>query len=491
MTTPTTPNDPFGGGRPAANRPGSPVRPLAHGAPRLDTPPGPRPHPTDPHRLWRIVVALVVVAAALGGFAIAYAVSRSQPSTAASVAVPLGGSNGLKTSNPGEAPTGVGSPSGAGAGSPAFGNSGGANFGSGNSGTGSGNSGSGGFGFPGFGQPPSAGGSGNSGAGSSVGSGSPPNVAAIATKVSPALVDINVTFGYVGASGAGTGIVLTSRGEVLTNNHVINGATSISVVDVGNGKTYHAVVKGYDRTRDIAVIQLEGASGLATATIGNSAGVVVGGGVVAVGNAGGSGGTPSSAGGSITGVNQAITARDDLDGTSEQLAGLLATNADVQPGDSGGALADAHGAVVGMTTAGSSGFSFSGTSGRGFAIPIAEALGAAKTIESGRGTSTIHVGATALLGIRVLSRGSFGGATTPKSSGATVSSVVAGSAAARAGLAAGDTITSLGGRRVASPNALSELLVPHHPGDGVVVGYTDSAGKTHSTTVTLASGPPA
>jgi S1-C subfamily serine protease len=309
--------------------------------------------------------------------------------------------------------------------------------------------------------------------------------------VSPALVDINVTFGYARASGAGTGIVLTGNGEVLTNNHVINGATSISVTDIGNRKTYRAVVKGYDRAHDVAVIQLQGAARLATATIAPPSAAVVGAGVVAVGNAGGSGGTPSSAGGSITAVNQAITARDDLDGTAEQLTGLLATNAAVQPGDSGGALVVASGAVVGMTTAGSAGFSFRGASGQGFAIVINDALREVRTINSGHGTSTIHVGGTAFLGVRVSSLGAIGGLGSAAPSGATVSSVVAGSAAAGAGIVSGDTITSLGGKSVASASALSQLLVPHHPGDTVVIGYTDAGGRGHSATVTLASGPPA
>lgn len=103
------------------------------------------------------------------------------------------------------------------------------------------------------------------------GSGGPTDVAAIAAKVAPALADVNSTFGYQNASGAGTGIVLTSTGEVLTNNHVIDGATSTTVTDVGNGKTYSATVVGYDSTHDIAVLQLHGASGLRTAALGDSA----------------------------------------------------------------------------------------------------------------------------------------------------------------------------------------------------------------------------
>src|SRR5262249_58525303 len=131
----------------------------------------------------------------------------------------------------------------------------------------------------------------------------------IAAKVSGALVDINVTFAYQGA-GAGTGIVVSSSGEVLTNNHVINGATRITATDVGNGRTYDATVVGYDPSHDIAVLQLKGASGLATATLGNSSKLSVGDPVVGVGNAGGVGGTPSSAGGKVTALDRWITPPD-------------------------------------------------------------------------------------------------------------------------------------------------------------------------------------
>ena len=215
----------------------------------------------------------------------------------------------------------------------------------------------------------------------------PSDVSAIASKVDPGLVDINTTLGYQQEQAAGTGIVLSSNGVVLTNNHVIDGATSISVTDVGNQKTYTASVVGYDRTQDIAVLQLHNASGLQTATLGNSSNASVGEHVVGIGNAGGTGGTPSAAGGTVTALNQSITASDDGDGTSEQLSGLIQTNADIQPGDSGGALVNTSGDVLGVDTAASAGFSFQ-TNGpvsgnQGFAIPINTALSIARTIEAG------------------------------------------------------------------------------------------------------------
>jgi S1-C subfamily serine protease len=319
-------------------------------------------------------------------------------------------------------------------------------------------------------------------------------------------VDINSTFNYQSASGAGTGIVLTANGEVITNNHVINGATSISVTDLGNGKTYSATVVGYDDTDDIAVLQLENASGLTTAAIGDSSSATVGEPVVAIGNAGGVGGTPTSAGGSITALRRSITAGDELDGTSEQLSGLIQVNADVQSGDSGGSLVNAKGQVVGMDTAASAGFSFQTSGTQGYAIPISQALSTARGIESGTAGPDVHVGATAFLGLKInaatggsASSGGFPGSAagnsgssgTPAAAGATVNSVVAGGAAQSAGIGANDVITSLDGKAISSPSALSKALVPYHPGNKVTIGWTDPSGSPHTATVALGSGPPA
>ncbi|HEX7395940.1 MAG TPA: trypsin-like peptidase domain-containing protein, partial [Propionibacteriaceae bacterium] len=202
---------------------------------------------------------------------------------------------------------------------------------------------------------------------SSSATGDPASVAAI---IDPALVDIVSTFTYQQAEGAGTGIVLTATGEILTNNHVISGATSINVTDVGNGQTYTASVVGYDAAHDVAVLQLKGASGLQTASI-STAAATVGESVVAAGNAGGTGGAPTAAAGSVTAVTQSITASNELTGTSEQLSDLIQVNANIQSGDSGGALVDSTGSVIGINTAGSSNYSLSSATGRGYAIPIA------------------------------------------------------------------------------------------------------------------------
>jgi S1-C subfamily serine protease len=339
----------------------------------------------------------------------------------------------------------------------------------------------------------SSSGSGSTGVGSS-GSGNsagPSDASSIAAKVDPALVDINVTFSGQD-SGAGTGIVLTSKGEVLTNNHVVEGATSISVTDIGNGKTYGATVVGYDRTDDVAVIQLTNASGLQTAKMGNSSNIPVGAGVVAIGNAGGTGGTPTATGGSVTALNTTITASDEITGTAENLTGLIETNAGIQPGDSGGSLVNSSGQVIGMDTAASQGYSLNSQTNQGFAIPINKALSIASQIESGRGSSTVHVGPTAYLGVLISTSNS---STSPypggdsNTSGALISGVVSGSPAATAGLSQGDVITSIDGHSVTSASDLTALLQQYKPGDSVQVGWTDSSAAAHTTTITLGSGP--
>lgn len=358
---------------------------------------------------------------------------------------------------------------------------------------------------PGTGGSGGSGASGASGSGSPIsnteGAGAPADVSSIASKVDPGVVDVWTTMSYQGAEGAGTGIVLTPNGEILTNNHVVDGATSVKVTDIGNGRTYSANVVGYDPSHDVAVLQLVGASGLKTAAIGDSSRVKVGQPVVAVGNAGGTGGTPSAAGGSITALNRSITASDQLDGASEQLSNLIETNADVQSGDSGGPLVTSSGQVIGMDSAASSGYSLqslSAGSSQGYAIPINQALSIADQIESGRPSSTVHIGPTAFLGVMISSSsspysglyGSYPGASS-SSQGATVGQVVQGGAAQAAGLAAGDVITAVDGRAVTSASALSQAVSGDRPGESIRITWIDPDGASHTATATLQSGPPA
>jgi S1-C subfamily serine protease len=339
----------------------------------------------------------------------------------------------------------------------------------------------------------------------------------IASRVDPALVDVVSTDSYQGATSMGTGIVLSSTGEVLTNNHVIEGATSIKVTDIGNGKTYTATVVGYDATSDVAVLQLQGASGLTTASLGNSSTVQVGDSVTALGNAEGKGGTPSVASGSVTALNQSITASDELSNVSEQLTGLIETNAPIQPGDSGGPLVNSYGQVIGMDTAASSSYQLQGqssTATQAFSIPVNNAVSIAQQIEAGTTTSEIHIGATAFLGVEIGSSsssngfggsggsggsggfggfGGFGGQSSQGGSttGVPVAGTVSGSPAANAGLTAGDTITAIGGQSVSSAEDVAHALVKYHPGDSIPVSWVDQYGQSHTANLTLTTGPAA
>jgi S1-C subfamily serine protease len=395
----------------------------------------------------------------------------------------------------------------------------------------------------------------------------------IAAKVDPGLVDVVTTLGYQGGKAAGTGMVLTSTGEVLTNNHVIDGATSIKATDTGNGRTYTAKVVGYDKTHDVAVLRLQNASGLQTVTL-SSAGPQTGEKVVALGNALGKGGTPSVVSGRITGLGQSITASDEGAGDAEQLTGMIGHNAPIQPGDSGGPLVNTEGEVIGMDTAASAS-SASGspsqsgqaqTATQAFAIPITRASSIAGQIEAGTASSTVHIGATAFLGVETSPSGlgsvggsfpgsggngggfpgnipGFGGnggnlpgsggnggdipgfgGNFPRSggnggdipgfggnvpgfggdiggyiggssggstsgSGVAISGVVPRSAAAGAGLTAGDQITSVAGHTVTSSTEIQSVLGNYRPGDKISISWTDQSGQSHTATVTLSAGP--
>ncbi len=348
----------------------------------------------------------------------------------------------------------------------------------------------------------------------------PADASAIAAKVDPGLVDIDTVVGYnTGEEAAGTGMVVTSNGEVITNNHVIEQATSIKVTDLGNGQTYGATVVGYDHNADVAVLQLHGASGLHTVSFGNSSTATVGTGVVSIGNAGGVGGTPSVAPGTITALDQSITASDAADGTTEQLSHMIETDADIQPGDSGGPMVNTSGQVIGMDTAASNGFSFQGAGSgvQGYAIPINTVRRIAKQIEAGKASTSVHVGPTAFLGVEVATGasctgggggsgfgggfgggfgsgfgggfGGTGGSGTP-APGALVCGTVPGAPAASSGLAANDVIDSVNGTTIASTSDLTNTLLQYRPGNKVQVGWVTPTGTHQSASITLASGPP-
>ena len=220
------------------------------------------------------------------------------------------------------------------------------------------------------------------------------------SSVEQGLVIINTTLQYSSEQAAGTGMVINSDGLVLTNNHVIENATKITAT-VATGKTYVAKVVGYDVTGDIALIQLQNASGLHRVPIGNSSTVKTGASVVALGNAEGQS-QIVSAPGQVTAINQTITASDE-GGTvkTETLHGMIETNADVVAGDSGGSLVNAAGQVIGIDTAGNTVSAPGQPSVSGFAIPINTALSVASQIAGGHASSTVVIGYPPFIGIYV------------------------------------------------------------------------------------------
>ncbi|WP_258368396.1 S1C family serine protease [Curtobacterium sp. MCBD17_013] len=352
---------------------------------------------------------------------------------------------------------------------------------SGSSSNGSSDSGGigGGWSVPGDGSSSGSSGSGTSGTGSS---GSTDSARTAATDSQKAgIVTIDTTLDYDSSSqAAGTGMIISSDGEILTNNHVVEDATSIEVTVESTGKTYTADVVGTDKTDDVAVLELRGASDLTTATLDDDDDLAVGDTVTDVGNAEGQG-ELVAAKGSVTALDQDITVQSESGTGTESLTGLIEVAADVVSGDSGGPLLDSEGEVVGMTTAASSGTS----DVTGYAIPIATAKSIAERILSGTATSTIVIGTPAFLGAEVSS-------TTPTTgSGVTLQGVVSGSPAENAGLAAGDTITSIDGTAVTGADQLTELIQAHAVGDSVTVGYTAADGTAGTVTATLVAGPAA
>jgi S1-C subfamily serine protease len=318
--------------------------------------------------------------------------------------------------------------------------------------------------------------------------------ARIAKKVDPGLVDITTTFAGASGTAEGTGMILSSNGLVLTNNHVVEDAATVSVRDVANNTTYTGTVVGYDLTDDVALVQLQDAKGLTTIRTANSDKVTSGEKIVGIGNAEGLGGTPSFVAGNVVALDQAITAGDETNPAgSERLSGLIEVNAAIQPGDSGGPLVNQKGEVVGMDTAGSDlngGFGFiSGGSAndRGYAIPINTALAIATSIENDNAGSGIHVGATAFLGVEFVSATGAGGPNA--ASGVTIAGTVVGTPAQKAGLAAGDVITSINGQAATTGSDLQAILLTLKPGDTIHLNYLNVNGTPHTVKVTLASGP--
>ena len=310
--------------------------------------------------------------------------------------------------------------------------------------------------------------------------------AALISAVEPGLMQITTYVDFQGVVGNGTAIVLSPDGQVLTNHHVIQGANSIEALSVTTGQRFDADVVGYDRDDDIAVLQLRGASGLPTAPLGDSSTVALGDPVLTIGNANGTGNPLTHEQGTVTALGRSIDAKDELTGSSHNLGDLIESSTNLRAGDSGGALVNNAGQIVGLNAAATVNFRL-GTStpgGQGFAIPINEALGIAGQIRSGAPSPDVHIGPSAMLGIGIDAAGrDRAGAGLP------VRSTLRGGPAALAGLRPGDVILSIDGTPITSANALTAVLDQRFPGNVIDLNWLDAAGQTQDAKVPLVAGP--
>ena len=308
-------------------------------------------------------------------------------------------------------------------------------------------------------------------------------VTAAAAKASPSVVTVYVTSGS--GSGSGSGVVLTDDGYVLTNNHVVtlDSSTDGATVQVrtSDGTLHDATVVGTDPTSDLAVIRLQGASDLTPATFADSDDVQVGDLAVAIGAPLGLSDTVTD--GIVSATNRAVATGSTQDDAT--VIDALQTDAAINPGNSGGALVDAAGEVIGINTAiasvasgtpGSS--SQSGSIGVGFAIPsnTAERI-ADEIIADGSATHAV---------LGVSARTATDGSSTEVGTGASVLQVQAGSAAAEAGLQAGDVVTAVGDRLVTTSTELTAAVRSAAPGDTVTLTVL-RGGETTTVEVTLGS----
>ena len=344
--------------------------------------------------------------------------------------------------------------------------------------------------------------------------------------VKQGVVIINTTLQYSSEQAAGTGMVINAaEGLVLTNNHVIEGATKITATVPATGQNFTAKVLGYDLTGDIALIQLQNPSGLHAVSFGNSAKVRIGDNVTALGNAEGRSAIVAAAG-QVTGLNQTITASDQ-GGTVKQetLHGMIQTNADIVAGDSGGPLVNANGLVIGMDTAGNDVRFPDQQAAAGFAIPINTALSVARQIAAGRASSTVTIGYPPFIGIYIAQGNSaspqvqaqqeqqqnnnnngFGNggqscytsdanlgvptSIAPVSSGTLIVGIICGSPAQGAGMTAGSVITAIDGHPVGAPPTLAAQVAKFHPGETISVTWVSPSGQHQVSNLTLKAGPP-
>lgn len=314
-------------------------------------------------------------------------------------------------------------------------------------------------------------------------SGGPQNTSA--TKATAALSKGVVLVNTVTAQGqgAGTGMILTGDGEVLTSYHVVNGSTRIQVMVASTQKVYSATVVGRDQTKDIALLKLQGASGLSPVATSKDA-VNEGTSITAVGNASGQG-YLTQVKGTVMALNQSIRTSSEAGLPAAKLTGLIQTSANVVPGDSGGPLFNSKGQVIGINAAAASSNSTSGQSGlasESFSVPVTTALQVVDTVRTGHSSGTVIVGRKAFLGVSMSGQEA-------SANGVRVAAVTSGGAAAKAGVRAGDTISAINGVSTTDYSSLTNEVATLQPGQKVTLNWTTSAGATEHATVTLGSSP--
>jgi len=335
---------------------------------------------------------------------------------------------------------------------------------------------------------------------------------AVYDKIEPSIVDVTSSLTYAAETAEGTGFVVDARdGLVLTNNHVIDGATSVTATLVSTGRTYTAAVVGDNAGDDVALLRIEGASGLTAAPLGDDQDTELGDPVLGLGNSGGQGGAPTVVPGYISSLGRTIKAVDQASGFTETLRDMLQVTAQIQPGDSGGPLADADGQVIGVDTAATQ--PGPGVTGEGFAIPIGVAIADAARIRSGEPGPGITIGLPGFLGVEVTSRdladqgedflasqpapqcllisqeATPPTAVAPGRSGVVVEGSYCGSPAAAAGLDQGDVITAVAGRTTSDLSAFTQVINGLRPGQRIAVDWTTVAGSRQMAEVSLGAGP--
>ncbi|WP_166649272.1 S1C family serine protease [Naumannella halotolerans] len=424
--------------------------------------PGPTGRPDRSRRARRIGVALVcafvllIGGLGLSGTALSYFGLGNGQEQADAPASGQDSGTGQGTED-----SGTGGSSGSGTG-----DSGSGVPGQGMPGQGQGGQGQGGQGMPGAGQGP---GQTSPGQGSSDSSGGTEADEDLTTSV--VLIETELESG----TGAGTGMVLSSDGTILTNYHVVDGSTEVQVTVADTGQTYEGTVLGSDESADVAVVKID-ATGLTPITVDDD-GTTLGEELTAVGNALG-GGELLQVSGELTGTDESIQVSDEATGGTKQLTGLLETDAAVVSGYSGGPMFDDEGEVIGISTAGSATNSQVSmrTGSDSYAVPIDEATEIADQILAGEEGNGVTIGPSGFLGIAVDTSGQ-------------VAEIVEDSPAEDAGIEVGSEITSVNGTSIDSENSIGVVLGETEPGEQVRVRWTDASGESHSAEITLAESP--